>query len=299
MKSMEAPALTRRNMLTASLGAAAAAAVANAAPMLPIKKAVLWSMLPSTLSELDKFQLAKDCDFAEIECQTTPDKAKAEEILAASRKTGIRIHSVMNMDHWKYPMSSANQSDVDRSISGMETSLHNAKLWGADTVLLVPGVVNADTAYEQCYERSQANIRKLIPLAKEQGVIIAVEEVWNKFLISPVDFARYIDSFGSPQIRAYFDVGNVVLYGYPQQWIRTLGKRIVKLHIKDFYFRKGETKWVALGEGDIQWKQIYSALADIGYSGTATVELSGGDGVYLKEVSARLGRILSGDQVAS
>ena len=285
-------------MLATTLGGFAAAAAANAGTQLPIKKAVLWSMLPRTLSELEKFQLAKDCDFAEIECQTTPDQAKAEEILAASRKTGIRIHSVMNMDHWKFPLSSANRSDVDRSIAGMETSLHNAKLWGADTVLLVPGVVNAETPYEQCYERSQANIRKLIPLAKEQNVIIAVEEVWNKFLISPVDFARYVDSFNSPQIRAYFDVGNVVLYGYPQQWIRTLGKRIAKLHIKDFYFRKGETKWVNLGEGDIQWKQIHDALAEIGYSGTATVELSGGDGVYLKDVSARFGRILTGDTVA-
>ena len=256
-------------------------------------------MLPKNMSELEKFQLARECDFAEVECQTTPEQAKAEELLAASRKSGIRIHSVMNMDHWKYPLSSANQSDVDRSLAGMETSLRNAKLWGADTVLLVPGVVNAETTYEQCNERSQANIKKLIPLAKELGVIIAIEEVWNKFLVNPVDFARYVDSFNSPQIRAYFDVGNIVFYGYPQQWIRTMGKRIVKLHIKDFYFRKGETKWTDLGEGDINWKAVYAALSDIGYQGTATVELNGGDGVYLKEVSARFGRILSGDPVAS
>ncbi len=288
--------MTRRTLLTTSLGAAAAAAL-SAGNRLPIKKAVLWSMLPKSMSELEKFQLAKECDFAEIECQTTPDQAKAEELLAASRTSGIRIHSVMNMDHWKYPLSSASQSDVDRSIAGMETSLRNAKLWGADTVLLVPGVVNPETSYEQCYERSQTNIRKLMPLAKELGVIIAVEEVWNKFLVSPVDFARYVDSFNSPVIRAYFDVGNIVFYGYPQHWIRTLGKRIVKLHIKDFYFRKGETKWVDLGEGDIQWKQVYAALSDIGYAGTATVELSGGDGVYLKEVSARFSRIISGDAV--
>ena len=287
--------MTRRTMISATMGTAAAAAY-GAGTRLPIKKAVLWSMLPPTLSELEKFQLAKECGFSEIECQTTPDQPKAEELLAASRKTGLRIHSVMNMDHWKYPLSSPNQSDVDKSIAGMETSLRNAKLWGADTVLLVPAVVNADITYEQAYERSQTNIRKLIPLAKELGVIIAIEEVWNKFLISPVDFARYVDSFSSPQIRAYFDVGNVVLYGYPQQWIRTLGKRIVKLHIKDFYFRKGETKWVNLGEGDIKWAAIHAALADIGYNGTATVELSGGDGVYLKDVSARFERILTGEQ---
>ena len=289
--------MTRRTLIKTSLAAAAAAATLNAGTRLPIKKAVLWSMLPKNLSELDKFQLAKDCDFAEVECQTTPDKAKAEELLAASRKTGVRIHSVMNMDHWKYPLSSSNQADVDRSLAGMETSLRNAKLWGADTVLLVPGVVNAETTYEQCNERSQGNIKKLIPLAKELGVIIAIEEVWNKFLVNPVDFARYIDDFNSPQIRAYFDVGNIVFYGYPQHWIRTMGKRIVKLHIKDFYFRKGETKWTDLGEGDINWKAIHAALSDIGYQGTATVELSGGDGVYLKEVSARFGRILTGDPV--
>jgi len=292
--------LTRRTLLTTSLGAAAAATVAklNAATgsaRLPIRKAIGWGMLPPSLNTLEKFQLTRDCGFAEMECETTPDHAKAEELLAASRQTGIRIHSVMNMDHWKYPLSSSDQSVVDKSIAGMETSLHNAKLWGADTVLLVPGVVNPDTTYEQCYERSRANILKLIPLAKELGVVIAVEEVWNKFLISPVDFARYVDSFNSPQIKAYFDVGNVVLYGYPQQWIRTLGPRIAKLHIKDFYFRKGETKWVNLGEGDIQWKAIYSALADIGYRGSATVELSGGDGVYLKDVSTRFERILTSE----
>lgn len=291
--------MTRRTLLATSLGAAAAAAI-DAAPAdnarLPIKKAVGWGMLPKDLPELDKFKLTKTCGFREMECQTTSDRAKAEELLAASRETGIRIHSVMNMDHWDYPLSSADQSVVDKSIAGMETSLHNAKLWGADTVLLVPGVVNPETSYEQCYERSRANISKLIPLAKELGVIIAVEEVWNKFLVSPVDYARYIDSFESPQIKAYFDVGNVVLYGYPQQWIRTLGPRIAKLHIKDFYFRKGETKWVNLGEGDIKWNAIYSALSDVGYRGSATVELAGGGEDYLKGVSARFERILTGGE---
>ena len=287
--------MTRRTALSTLAGAAAAAQYLRASARLPIEKAVLWSMLPANLSEADKFQLAKDSGFAEVECQTTPDKAKAEELLAASKKAGVRIHSVMNMDHWKFPLSSPDQSVVDKSIAGMETSLRNAKLWGADTVLLVPAVVNAEITYEQAYERSQKNIQKLLPLAKELNVVIAVEEVWNKFLISPVDFAKYVDSFNSPLVRAYFDVGNVVLYGYPQQWIRTLGPRIAKLHIKDFYFRKGETKWVGLGEGDIAWKAIYQALADIGYSGTATVELSGGDGVYLKDVSGRFEKILNGE----
>ena len=118
----------------------------------------------------------------------------------------------------------------------METSLRNAHFWGADTVLLVPAVVNPQTSYHDAWTRSQEQIRKLIPMAQELKVIIGIEEVWNKFLLSPIEFARYVDEFQSPWIRAYFDVGNVVIYGYPQDWIRTLGKRIVKLHIKDFKF---------------------------------------------------------------
>src|SRR5438270_202650 len=134
---------------------------------------------------------------------------------------------------------------------------------------------------------ARLQIRKLIPLAQEAKVIIGIEEVWNKFLLSPLEFARYIDEFQSPWIRAYFDVGNVAISGYPQDWIRTLGKRIVKLHIKDFAFRKRVAEFTPLLEGEIDWHAVHAALADIGYQGTATVELNGGDAAYLKEVSAR------------
>jgi hexulose-6-phosphate isomerase len=181
----------------------------------------------------------------------------------------------------------------------METSLDNARLWGAQTVLLVPGVVTPEVTYQQAWDRSQREIRKLIPLAEQHKVIIGIEEVWNKFLLSPLEFAHYIDEFKSPWIRAYFDVGNVVLYGYPQDWIRTLGSRIVKLHLKDFTFRKnkqiGKTvvDWVNLRDGDIDWKAIYHALADIGYKGVATTELEGGDASYLKDVSKRFDAILT------
>ncbi len=125
-------------------------------------------------------------------------------------------------------------------------------------------------------------------------MIIAIEEVWNKFLLSPLEFARYIDEFQSPWIRAYFDVGNVVISGYPQDWIRTLGKRIVKLHLKDFTFRKRVAEFTNLLEGDIDFKAVHAALADIGYKGTATVELNGGDAAYLKEVNTRFEKILAG-----
>lgn len=292
--------MNRRSFLSSSLTLLSAAAIPARAERLPIKKAVLLSMLPGSLSIADRFQLAKDSGFEEIECPTTPEQSKAEEILAASKKSGVRIHSVMNSDHWKYPLSSADPSVVAKCVAGMETSLHNAKLWGADTVLLVPAVVNPETSYQDAYTRSQREIKKMIPLAKQLGVIIAVEEVWNKFLISPIEFARYVDEFNSPWVRAYFDVGNVLLYGYPQDWIRTLGKRIVKLHLKDFTFRrdpnlkKNVADWVNLRDGDIDWKAIHSALASIGYRGTATVELSGGDGPYLKDVSHRVDQIFEG-----
>src|SRR5690348_12028241 len=257
-------------------------------------------MLPSQLSIVDRFQLARDTGFEQTEIGTTDDDRQAEEMLAASKKTGIRIHSVMNRDHWRYPLSSRDPEVVAKSVAGMKTSFRNASLWGADTVLLVPAVVNAETSYRDAWDRSQTEIRKLIPLAEELKVIIAVEEVWNKFLLSPLEFARYVDQFQSPWVRAYFDVGNVVISGYPQDWIRTLGKRIVKLHLKDFTFhqdpaiKRRVADFVMLREGEIDWKEVYRALAEIGYRGSATVELPAGDKAYLEDVSRRVDLIFNG-----
>jgi L-ribulose-5-phosphate 3-epimerase len=276
------------------LFAAPAAALAAASSRLPIKKGVLLSMLPKSMSMPDRFKLAVDCGFEQIECPTTEDQGQVEEIKRAAEGSGLRIHSVMNMAHWKYPLSSSDSSVVATSMKGMETSLRNAHFWGADTVLLVPAVVDAKTGYREAWKRSQEEIRRLIPLAKELNVIIAVEEVWNKFLQSPLEFAAYVDSFNSPSVRAYFDVGNVVINGYPQDWIRILGPRIAKLHIKDFKFARREAQFVALREGEIDWPEIYKALAEIGYRGSATVELPAGDKDYLSEVSRRFDLILSG-----
>jgi L-ribulose-5-phosphate 3-epimerase len=285
--------------------AAAFAAAPSMSGRLPIFTAVEYSMLPETASIAERFQIAHDAGFERIECPTTPDQRQAESMKNAAGKAGLKIHSVMNMDHWKYPLSSPDPAVVQKSLEGIKTSLHNAQFWGADTVLIVPAVVDARTSYKDAYTRSQANIRTLLPVAEELRVILAIEEVWNKFLLSPIEFARYIDEFQSPWVRAYFDVGNVVLYGYPQDWIRTLGKRIVKLHIKDFSFRedrvtkKRVAEWVPLGEGDIDWQAIYSALEQIGFRGTATVELPGGDAAYLKETCRRLNLILDGKPIGT
>ncbi len=257
-----------------------------------LKKAVLISMLPKQMSYLDRFKLAVDVGFEGIEAQTITDAKEADEIKEASIKAKVPIHSVMNMGHWEWPLSSPNPDDIAKSMQRMETSLRNAKLWGADAVLLVPAVVRPDTTYTQAWERSQPQIKKLIPLAKELGVVIAIEEVWNKFLLSAPEMVRYVDEFKSPWIKAYCDVGNMVFYGYPQEWIRLLGKRIVKFHLKDFDTKKRE--FVPLLEGSIDWKEVRKSIGEIGYSGYLTVELNSGDEAYLREVSRRVDKIFAG-----
>ena len=261
---------------------------------LPIKKGLVFDMLPAKLSCADRMKLAHDVGFEVVQAPTTPDEKEAEEIKKAADGANIRIDSVMNMDHWKYPFSSADSAVVEKSLAGMRTSLHNAKLWGSDAVLLVPAVVNAQTSYREAWSRSQAQIRKLLPLAEELRIVIAIEEVWNKFLLSPLEMAKYIGEFQSPWIQAWFDVGNVMFYGYPQDWIRTLGKSIVKVHLKDFKRKQDGYEWVNLGDGDVEWEAVREAFRETGYSGSAICELAGGDGAYLRDVSRRVDRLVLG-----
>ena len=270
---------------------------AQSTPAAGIRKAVLISMLPKELSYAERVALARSAGFDGIEMQTISHPDEAAEILAASKATGLRIHSVMNMDHWSFPLSSADPAIVAQSVAGMETSLRNAALWGADVVLLVPAVVDAATSYGDAWTRSQRVIReRLLPVAAALNVVIAVEEVWNKFLLSPLEFARYVDEFRSPHLKAYFDVGNVVFYGFPQDWIRELGSRTVKVHLKDFQLDRpnGRFSWKNIGEGDIDWPAVRRALADVGYAGYVTTEVAAGDASYLKDLARRVDRFLSG-----
>jgi len=261
---------------------------------LPIKKGLVYDMLPAKLSHAERMKLARDTGFDVVQAPTTPDDRSAEEMKKAADDARIRIDSVMNMDHWKYPLSSSDAAVVEKSLAGMRTSLHNAKLWGCDAVLLVPAVVNPQTSYRDAWTRSQAQIRELLPLAEELKVVIAIEEVWNKFLLSPLEMAKYISEFKSPWVQAWFDVGNVVLYGYPQDWIRTLGKGIAKVHLKDFKRHDDGYKWVNLGDGDVDWEAVRSAFREVGYAGSAIAELEGGDEAYLRDVSRRIDRLVLG-----
>lgn len=302
----------RRTFLEIAAAAPLAAALcpvpATASPMAPaapaaeaagLKKAVYISMLPKDLSYQDKFQLAKDVGIEGLEVGTITDAAEADQVKAASVKAGLPIHSVMNADHWRFPLSSADPEVVARSVAGMEASFRNAKLWGATSILLVPGVVNPETSYQDAWTRSQKVIReRIVPLAQEASVKVGIEEVWNKFLISPLEMARYVDQFASPWMTAYVDVGNMLFYGYPQDWIRTLGGRISRIHVKDFTLdrRNGTFAWKNLGEGDVDWPAVRRALAEVKYDGWITAEIDGGDAAYLKDVVARLDRFFAGQK---
>lgn len=299
--------IDRRAFLGTVAGAAALSAIrpraAGAAQAAQagggLKKAVYISMLPKELGYEDRFKLALDVGFQGIEVGTISDPAEAAKVADASKKTGLKIHSVMNADHWKYPLSSADPEVVNKSVAGMETSLRNAKLWGADAVLLVPGVMDAQTMYPDAWKRSQKVIKeRILPLAAELKVAVGMEEVWNKFLLSPMEMARYVDELASPWARAYLDVGNMVFYGFPQDWVRTLGKRIVRVHVKDFKLdrREGKFSWKNLGEGDVDWPEVRKALGEVGYNGWVTTEIEGGDATYLKDVVARLDKIFAGQK---
>jgi len=286
---------TRRDFLKAVSAAAAGSLVKLPQAAKPaIKKGLVFDMVSDKLSYADRFKLVRDSGFEVVQALTEPDDGKAQEMKQAADAAGIRIDSVMNVDHWQYPLSASDPAVVEKSLNGMRTSLHNAKLWGSDVVLLVPAVVNGQTSYRDAWTRSQAQIRKLIPLAQELKVVIGIEEVWNKFLLSPLEMAQYVDEFKSPWIQVWFDVGNVVLYGYPQDWIRTLGKRIVKVHLKDFKRKEGGYDWVNLGDGDVDWPAVRAAFTAIGYSGSVIAELEQGDAAYLGDVSRRIDRLLLG-----
>jgi len=283
---------TRREFVKTSLAVAGFSQLAFRASPPAIKKGLVFDMVSDKLSYADRFRLVRDSGFEVVQALTEPDQAKAEEMKRAADAANVRIDSVMNVDHWQYPLSSADAAVVEKSLAGMRTSLHNAKLWGSDVVLLVPAVVNPQTSYRDAWTRSQAEIRKLIPLAEQLKVVIGIEEVWNRFLLSPLEMAQYIGEFQSPWVQAWFDVGNVVLYGYPQDWIRTLGKRIVKVHLKDFKRKEGAYAWVNLGDGDVDWPAVKAAFRDVGYTGSVIAELDGGDAAYLQDVSRRIDRLL-------
>jgi hexulose-6-phosphate isomerase len=296
--------VNRRDFLSRSASVTLAGALLGAgrprtaAAASKISKAASIDLLPRNVTVLERFQMAKEAGFEGIEPQTLNSADEVRQYKEAAEKTGVRIHSIMNADHWKFPLTDNDPEVVKKCVAGIETSLHNAHELGADTVLLVPGIVNGEVGYAEVYKRSQEQIRKLIPLAKDLKVIIAVEDVGNRFLLSPLEFARYVDELKSPWVKAYFDIGNIVTSGYPQDWIRILGPRIVKLHIKRFEPGTDHPKYDPKDRRNqgVDWPAVRKALSEVGYNGWISVEVRSGDAAYLKEINVRLDRILAGQQ---
>jgi hexulose-6-phosphate isomerase len=238
---------------------------------------------------LPTFKLLREAGFEGVEL-ISPNQLDQAEVIAARDKTGLVIHGVSGGRHWQEPLSDPDPKVVERGLAAIRQEFLDCKAYGGTTVLVVPAVVNKKVSYRDAYTRSQENIRKLIPYAEQAGVKIAIEEVWNKFLLSPVEFARYIDEFNSPFVGAYFDVGNVVEYGFPEEWIRELGKRILKVHIKEY--AKPRRFGYKLGEGEIDWPAVRQALVDVGYGGWITAEVDFGDLTAMKDVVRRMNQVL-------
>jgi L-ribulose-5-phosphate 3-epimerase len=262
-----------------------------------VRKAIMWDTVGVHGSVLDKMKAIKEAGFEGVEMMSHMNQ---EEVVRARDETGLVIPSVCGSEHWAKPLSDPDPNQREQGLDALKQTLRDAKRYGASSVLLVPAVVNEKVSYADAYTRSQAEIRKAIPLAEELGVKIAVENVWNHFLLSPLEAVRYVDEFNSPAVGWHFDVGNVVTFGWPEQWIRILGKRIQKLHIKEFSRKKRDKEglWkgfdVPLLEGDNNWPVIMKALDEIGYRGWGIAEQDGPDTIEaLKDISGRMTKIFA------
>lgn len=292
--------MNRRRFLQSAgvLAAVSSIPSASAAPgTRKIRKGIMYSTInvPGTVAE--KFQAVKAAGFEGVEPMSHMSQAEVQDALKSS---GLAAASVCCATHWKKTLSDPDAAVRDEGRRGLEQALRDAKAYGASSVLLVPAVVNKQVSYSDAYTRSQAEIRKVIPLARELGVKIAIENVWNYFLMSPLEAARYVDEFDSDAVGWHFDVGNVINYGWPEQWIRILGKRIAKVHIKEYSRKKRDKTGPGSGfavpflEGDNDWPAVMKALDDIGYSGWGIAEQPGGNTPEgLKDLSDRMTRIFA------
>lgn len=301
--------MNRKDFIKSAVAIAGAAAVtpfasASVSQSKPKKKVTLkkslgLGMIKEELSLTDKFKLVKELGFDGVELNSPVD-FNMSEILDAKSKSGIELPTVVNKDHWSSPLSDPDPAVRKKCIDSVIKSLQEVKEMGGDTVLVVPGVVNEKVSYEQAYITSQQSIRELIPYAEKTGMQIAVENVWNNFLISPVEAKRFIDEINHPLVGWYFDIGNVLRYGWPEHWIKTLNSRIMKLHIKEFSRELMNSKglWegfnVDLLKGDNNWPVVMKAVREINHQGGwLTAEVNGGDRNHLKQISAQMDEIIS------
>jgi hexulose-6-phosphate isomerase len=237
-----------------------------------VKKGICIGCLPGDLSNEAKLQLAKEAGFDGVEINTFDDLDECRRLTETARRLGLELHSVMASGHWSYPLSSRDDTVRQKGLDNIRQSVETARVCGATTVLVVPGVVQPDQPYAETYKIALASMRELAGYAGERGIRLGVENVWNRFLLTPLEMARFLEEVGSPHVGLYFDCGNILAYGYPQQWIRELGSLLIKVHVKDF--ESSTRQWKYLLQGSVDWKAVRTALAEVGYDDYLTAEMS-------------------------
>ena len=294
----------RRSFLSLAATASAVGAVSTvetasaASGQTGLKKAVKIGMVRIKGSLLDKFQLLKKLGFDGVELDS-PNNLTLDDVLKARDESGLTIHGVVDSIHWQKTLSHPDPAVRAEGLAGLKTAIGDAKAYGATSVLLVPGKCDEQATYGQAWKRSQQEIRKALPLAEETGIQVLMENVWNDFLTSPQETARFIDELESEMVGAYFDVGNSVRYSPPACWIPVLGKRIKKIDIKEY-----STKLVTQGnvykgfgvkllEGECNWPLVMEELRKINYQSWGTAEIPGGGEQRLREIAQRMDRIIA------
>ena len=260
------------------------------------KKSIMWGTVGLEGSVLDKCKAIKEAGFQGIEPNSHMDR---KEVIDAAKATGLAITDVCCSTHWGKPLSHPDAAVRQEGIEGAVVALEDAAAYGTDAILLVPGVVNDTVAYDECWERSVEGVRKLLPVAKRLKIKICVENVWNNFLLSPMEACRYVDQFKSPYVKFYFDCGNILVYGFPEQWINILGDRIGRIHIKEFSKQiadkqgRGAGFGVSLTEGNVNWEKVMAALRkNYKNEWLATEQGNSKTPESLKDLSERFDKIL-------
>lgn len=265
-----------------------------------ILKSIKFGMFGGNLPIADKFRALKEIGYDGVELNS-PGGVDKKQALAASRETGLPIHGVVDSIHWGTRLSSPDAATRRKGLEGLKTAIRDTRLVGGSAVLLVPGAVRdaKNENHQQVWDRSIEQISLAIPLAAKFGIHILIENVWNNFLYDPKGdnnqsadlLAKYLDEINSPWVGSYFDIGNHQRFGKPAEWIRTLGKRIVKLDVKDWGKSNGFCK---IGDGDVDWPDVREALGEIGFTGWSTAEVGGGNRDRIKEIHDRMDKHLLG-----
>jgi hexulose-6-phosphate isomerase len=265
-----------------------------------IYKSIKMGMFSEKISVHEKFKLMKEMGFDGAELNS-PGGVNKEEALNASRELGFPIHGVVDSIHWGIRLSDPDPAVREKGLQGLLTAMKDTHFVGGNAVLLVPGAARdpEKESHGHVWTRSIEQIKKALPTASKLGVRILIENVWNNFLYDPKGdndqsaslLAAYLDEINSPWVGSYFDIGNHQRFGKPAEWIRTLGHRIGQLDVKDWGVDHGFCK---IGEGDVDWADVRSALHQIGYTGWATAEVSGGDRHRIKDISERMDQYLLG-----